>query len=201
MSVTVDHEPLAVQELGLQTVGQVLSHLQNDNRMVVQVLIDGQEPQPGQLSAMRQTTVAGRCIFIETADPRILALEVIEETCQQLRTGEEFKAEAADLLQQGQAPRALQQLNTCLRAWQDAQDAIHKTAELLRIDLETLYAGDRPLKQVLNEFAEQLRAVRTALEQRDFVSLGDVLLYETAQTTSNWLACMDAMRSAIHCIR
>lgn len=201
MTVTVDHEPLAVGDLGFQTVGQVLSHLQNENRMVVQVLIDGQEPQPGQLAAMRQTALAGHCVYIETADPRILALEVIEEICQQLQSAEQFKAEAAQLLQQGQMPRALQQLNSCLRIWQDAQDAIHKTAELLRIDLDALRAGDRPLREALSEFAEQLRAVRNALGQRDFVSLGDVLAYETAQTTSNWLACMEAMRNMIHSIR
>jgi len=44
MSVTIDREPLAVRELGLQTVGQVLAHVAKDNRLVVQVLIDGQEP-------------------------------------------------------------------------------------------------------------------------------------------------------------
>ena len=40
MSVTVDHRPLAAENLGLKTLGQVLAHLQKDNRLVVHVLID-----------------------------------------------------------------------------------------------------------------------------------------------------------------
>ena len=44
MSVTVDHEPLPVDKLGLDTVGQVLAHLQKDHRLVVQVLIMGYIP-------------------------------------------------------------------------------------------------------------------------------------------------------------
>src|SRR5437773_6829111 len=44
MPVTVDHQPLSTETLGLQTVGQVLAHLQQQDRLVVNVLIDGQEP-------------------------------------------------------------------------------------------------------------------------------------------------------------
>ena len=46
MSVTVDQRPLPVEELGLNTVGEVLTHLQKSGggRLVVHVLIDGQEP-------------------------------------------------------------------------------------------------------------------------------------------------------------
>ena len=44
MSVTVDHEDLAVDAIGLTTVGQVLSHLQRDNKLVVNLLIDGSRP-------------------------------------------------------------------------------------------------------------------------------------------------------------
>jgi hypothetical protein len=194
VSVTVDHELLAAGELGLHTVGQVLTHLQDGNRLVVQVLIDGQEPDPGQI---RERPLAGHSIFIETADPLRLALDVIQEARQQLQLAEQFKLQAADLLQQGHTPPALQQLNGCLRAWQDAQDTIHKTAELMRVDLDAVMVAGRPLRQVLEGFAGQLREIRCALERRDFVSLGDVLLYETSHTTADWLACMEALGAAI----
>ena len=44
MSVTIDHEMLAVESLGLNTVGQVLSHVSRGNRLVVNLLIDGAQP-------------------------------------------------------------------------------------------------------------------------------------------------------------
>ena len=65
-SVTVDREPLAVADLGFSTVGQVLSHLQRDNnRLVVQVLIDGQEPDGTALAALRQRPLEGHIGFQE----------------------------------------------------------------------------------------------------------------------------------------
>ena len=79
MSVTVDHERLQVDQLGLRTVGQVLSHLQRDNRLVVNLLIDGQEPDLDCLGQVKQSPLNGHTLFIETAEPRDMALEVVDE--------------------------------------------------------------------------------------------------------------------------
>jgi hypothetical protein len=199
--VTVDREPLAVADLGLQTVGQVLSHLQRDNnRLVVQMLIDGQEPDSADMPALRQRPVDGHTIYIETADPRKLALEVIDDVCQQLWEADRLKNDAADLLQKNLVAKAMEQLGSCIRIWQHAQDCVSKTAELLRIDLAPVIVDEQPLPLVLEEFAAQLRSIKAALEQRDFVILGDVLLYETTQTTDDWLSALASLRAAINAI-
>src|SRR4051812_1572123 len=100
MSVTVDQKPLACQELGLDTVGKVLSHLQKDNRLVVHILIDGQEPDLGRLSVIKQKSIKGHTLYIETAEPRRMALEVLADVEEQLIQTDRLKNEAADLLQQ-----------------------------------------------------------------------------------------------------
>ena len=197
MSVTVDHEPLPVGDLNLHTVGQVLTHLQAENRLVVQVLLDGEPPAPGQLAALRQTRLAGRTLFIETADPRELALEVLDEVVQQIHESEPLKNDAAELLQRNQPARALEKLGAVLRAWQNAHESVSKVTELLRIDVQSLYVEDRPLHEALAEFAAQLRAIKAALEQRDFVSLADILLYETADTSRRWLLTVEAVCEVI----
>ncbi len=79
MSVTVDSQPLCADALGFKTVGQVLSHLQRDNRLVVNVLIDGCEPDLNRLSAVKQSLLSHHTLFVETADPREMALEVLDE--------------------------------------------------------------------------------------------------------------------------
>src|SRR4051795_9285594 len=91
MSVMVDHERLEVESLGLRTVGQVLSHLQKDNRLVVNLLIDGREPDLDHLPQVRQSPVTGHTLFIETAEPREMALEVITEVESQLREADRLK--------------------------------------------------------------------------------------------------------------
>jgi hypothetical protein len=196
VSVTVDHEPLAVENLGLDTVGQVLAHLQKDHRLVVQVLIDGNEPQVGG-GTWRQTALAGHAVYVETADPRELAMDVLDSIASQLGDAERLKAEAADLLGKNQTAKAMQQLGGCVRIWQHADETVNKTAELLRVNLKAVDVHGRAMEAVLGDFAEQLRQIKGALEQRDFVALSDVLLYETTQTTENWQACIEAMRELV----
>ncbi|MGE5610485.1 MAG: hypothetical protein ACM359_14640 [Bacillota bacterium] len=198
MAVTVDHEPLAVEDLGLTTVGQVLAHVQKDNRLVVQVLIDGEQPQTHQIGAIRQTRLDGHSLYIETADPRALAIEVLDEVACQIQESDPLKTEAAELLQKNQPSRAMEKLSGCLRIWQDAQESIVKTAELLRLNPRNITADNMPLEQMLSEFAGKLRQIKAALEQRDFVLLADVLLYEMSDTSSQWLAALNAMRETIH---
>src|SRR5205085_2416653 len=84
MSVTVDHQPLPTDKLGIQTVGQLLAHLQRENRLVVHVLIDGEEPDLTRLPRLRQSLLHGHTLFIETAEPRRMALDVLDTVEKQL---------------------------------------------------------------------------------------------------------------------
>src|SRR5687768_13030329 len=98
MSVTVDQQPLPADRLGLKTVGQVLKHLRRDNRLVVHVLIDGKEPDLQRLKAIQRTPIANHTVFIETADPRTMAGQVLDEVESQLGEADRLKNESARLL-------------------------------------------------------------------------------------------------------
>ena len=197
MSVTVDHEQLEVEELGLRTVGQVLSHLQRDNRLVVNLLIDGRQPDLDRLPQVRQSPLNGLTLFIETAEPREMALEVIAEVESQLREADRLKGEAVDLLQGGGAVKAMEKLSGCFSTWHNAQESVVKVARLMRIDLEQVGVAGRSLAALIAEFSAQLRQVRQALEARDFVTLGDVLAYEMTETSTQWRGAFGAIRDVI----
>lgn len=199
MPVTVDHEPLEIEPLGLRTVGQVLSHVQRENRLVVHLLIDGREPEIGAMGDVRRSLINGHTLFIETAEPRQMALEVIGEVEDQLDEADRLKAEACSLLQKsaGGVGKAMEKLSGCFSTWQSAQESVLKTAQLLRIDLAKVIVGGRSLQDVLVEFTGQLRQIKSALENRDFVTLGDILTYETTETSGQWRAALGAMREVI----
>jgi len=197
VAVVVDRQPLAIKELGLNTIGQVLAHLQKTNRLPVQMLIDGQEPRPGELSDIRRTALDGHTLYIETANPRELARQVLDETMAQIEQSGPLKEQVAELLQKNQLGRAMEKLGACLRCWQNAQESIAKTAELLRLDAASIVVEGRGLQQMMDEFAGKLRSIKSALEQRDYVLLSDVLLYETADTQRQWLAAAAAVRELI----
>ncbi len=197
MPVTVDHSTLRAEELGLRTIGQVLAHLQKERRLVVHVLIDGLEPDLGRLSDVRKSPLKGHHVFIETADPREMAMDILKQVEAQLGEADRIKSEAAKLLQNNQNVRAMEKLSGCLTTWQHAQESLVGTAQLLKIDLEKIMVGRRTLTSLIVGFTEQLKRIRSSLENRDFVTLGDVLIYETEQTSSEWREALEAMRRLI----
>jgi len=197
MSVTVDDRTLAFEELGLQTVGEVIAHVQKEKRLVVQVLIDGQEPDLGRMSAVRCRPLQGHTVYIETTDPKAMALEVLEALEEQLEESDRLKKEAADLLTANQQPKAMEKLSGVFTIWQAAQESMVKTAQLLKLDLAAISVNGSPLPDVLESFSQQLRQIKAALENRDFVTLGDILTYETNQTSDQWCQALEQMRAAV----
>jgi hypothetical protein len=197
MPVTVDHSTLRAEELGLRTVGQVLAHLQRARRLVVHVLIDGREPDLRQLGDVRKSPLKDHHVFIETADPREMALDILKQVESQLGEADRIKNEAAKLLQNNQNVKAMEKLSGCLTTWQHAQESLLGTARLLQIDLDKIIVARAPLTTLIAKFAEQLKEIRSSLENRDFVSLRDVLIYETGETSAQWREALEAMRRLI----
>ena len=193
MPVTVDHHPLDAEELGLLTVGQVLAHLQRDDRLVVHVLIDGQEPDAQSFTSVRRSPIVGHTLFIETADPHKLASETLAGVGTELAEADRLRDEASEFLSKNQNVKAMEKLAGYFSIWQAAQESVLKTAQLLRIDLDVLQVDKRSLTDLLTEFTEQLRRIKSALEQHDFVCLNDILTYESTQTSRQWKSVLDAL--------
>lgn len=197
MPVMIDDQPLAAEEMGLTTIGQLLQHVQRNNRLVVHVLIDGQEPDFKKLGELRTAPLTGHTLYIETAEPVRMANEVLEEIDQHLAETDRLRTDTVSLLRANSVVKALEKLRACFSAWQSAQESVLKVAQLLRMDLGRIVVDGRPFTLVMNEFAEQLRLIKSSLENRDFGALIDTLVYETAETTDNWRAAIRSMRSVI----
>lgn len=197
MSVTVDHETLEIEDLGFRTVGQVLTHVQRPNRLVINLLIDGEEPDLDMIGSVKRSPLAGHTIFIETAEPKQIALDALDEVEQQLSEADRLKSDAVELLQVGSVEKAMQKLSGCFSTWQNAQQSVVKTAQLLRINLDSMRVDGSTLSEMVDEFATQLRQIKATLESRDFVALSDILTYETTQTNERWRQALDALRQRI----
>ena len=197
MSVTVDQEPLAAEEMGLTTIGQVLAHLRRDNRLVTNLLIDGCEPDLNRIGTVRQAPLIGHTVYIETADPGQMALDVLSEVESQLREADRLKSDAVELLQKNQPVKAMEKLSGCFTTWHNAQESVLKVSQLMDIDLESVRVGGQTLQALLDVFATQLRQIKSSLEQRDFVTLSDILTYEATETSAQWRLALAAVRDAI----
>jgi hypothetical protein len=198
MSVMVDDSPLSIRELGLNTVGDVLTHVASDDRLIVQVLIDGTVPDLSQLDRVKQTRLDDCTLFVETARPRVIAHEALDVVEESLAQAEKLRTESAELFRTGDAAGAMQKLSGCFGIWNNAQDSLGKVAKLLRIDLARVEAGKgMTAKGVVEAFAGHLRQLRDALEARDYVLCCDVLTYEMETVAQDWQATIKALRKIV----
>jgi len=197
MSVTIDHEPLPADQLGYKTIGQVLAHIQKGKRLVVHVLLDGEEPDLNKLGTLRAAPLMGHTLFIETTEPKRMALDVLDEVGEQLSEADRLTSNAIQLLRDNQNLKAMEKLKGCFSTWQHAQESVLKVSQLLRIDLSKILVDGRPFIGVLGEFSQQLQLIKTALENRDFVSLIDTLVYEVAESSANWRSAIRSIRGVI----
>ena len=197
MTVTVDSETLPVDELGLTTFGDVLTHIKNGNRLVTQLLIDGNAPDLAHVPQLRARSLIGNTIFIETIAPYEIALQVIQHINRQMDEAETSREAAIDFLSTNAPNKALQKLSGCFTAWQSAQQAVGQLGQLLQVDLNLVIVDGIPLPQALNNFVAQLRTLREALESRDYVLLSDTLSYEIGQTIAQWRDALTQMRAMV----
>ena len=197
MSVTVDDEPLATDSMGFKTVGQVLTHLHRGNRLVVNLLIDGHAPDLSVMPTLRGSPLNGHTVYIETVEPRAMALGVIDDVQEQLSETDAMREQAVDLLSRNQVGKAMEKLSGCFAVWHAAQEAVQKVAQLLRLDLNKVKVGSKSLAGLMTDFAEQLRQIRGAIERRDFVTLSDILSYEADQTSNRWRDALIAVRDTV----
>ena len=197
MSVMVDRQPLPAERLGLKTVGQVLKHLQRVNRLVVNVLIDGKQPQLGRLHSLKRTPIANHTVFIETADPRKMASDVLDEVEAQLTEADRIKNESAKLLIRNQINPAIEKLGGCFKTWQHAQEAVTKIAQIMGVDLTLVQVNGRSLPALLEDFNEHLKHIRRTLDERDFAALSDLLVHGSAQACTEWRDAIRSLRAMI----
>ena len=122
---------------------------------------------------------------------------MLAEVEHQLDEADRLKNDAVQLLQGNQQTKAMEKLAGCFSTWQHAQETIQKTAQLLRVDLSRVIVAAKPLANLLQGFNQQLQQIKAALENRDFVTLGDILTYETTETSGQWRAAIISLRGVI----
>jgi hypothetical protein len=196
MPLVIDHQ--VVDRDAPATIGEVLARLQKQNRLVVHLLIDGEEPDFQTAGNWRGASTANHTVFVETTEPQTMARDVLEEVEHFITAADDLGRAAAGHLQAGQHNKAMEGLSACFKRWHHVQEAVLKTSQLLRMDLNRVLLEDgRPLSNFLGIFGVQLRSIRDALEMRDYVTLADVLSYELPESVETWKNAINAIRAAI----
>ena len=202
MHVYLDDNPYAVTNLPDKTLRQVAQEVREalgpQGRMLVGLFTDGQLVPPERIDATLDSPAERfERIDFQSAVPQILAREVLTQARALVSEATPLCEQAGELLSAGQTARAMEMLGNCLGVWSQVQESMVKSVDMLGLDLTQVAVEGRSAEEMLNGFAEQLRAVKEALENRDYVQLSDILQYELHDVAPRWEALLDRLLELI----
>lgn len=191
MQVFLDQRPLESESPSPATLAEwaALASLQarSHDRVIVGISCDGRPVEAERLDSLldeqaeqfhrvefntcRTATLAGAALG--------QAAEVLGQLCNSQTT-------AAELLHKGQHERAIEILQTTFAGWNQVQQAVAKSSQLLNWSLDDMTLGDEPISATFQKLADVLGEVRQALENQDYVLLADLLQYEFGPLAARW---------------
>jgi hypothetical protein len=187
MPIYVDDQPVALNESDLgQALELVTRRLEPQGRVIVEVILNGASLVGDDLMQHAQDSLAGAELKLYSADPRDLALHVLRQVREGLRTAGEAQAQAANLFQKDQSGAAMKCIGEALVLWQQAQQAVLHSAQLMGVELDQQSFEGEPLATVTNGLLAQLNDLRDRLQNNDTLGLADALLYEWPATIERW---------------
>ena len=187
MPVCLDDQAVGLEAPNLGAVpSSARQQLEPDGRIVVEVQLDGQAINGDEIEQGHDATIGDREVRLYLADPRSLATSTLGQVRDQLVQVRAVQAEAAELLQQDEAPQALKKIFQCIKVWRQAQQAVFDTARLLQVNLSQLMIDGAPITDFTTELIENLKVLMELITNRDTVGLADALAYEWSSVVDRW---------------
>lgn len=204
MHIYVDDQPFAVSDLSGKTVrdvaGEIRDGLLPQKRILVAIFLNGQKDPvpPGSIEPTLDSPVSQyERIDFQSAIPQTLAREVLRQSRVLVAEATPICRQAGEMLSAGQTARAMELLGNCFMVWNQVQESMTKSVQLLSLDLSKVDVNGQPADELLEKFADELRQVKEALENRDYVQLSDILQYELQEVAPRWQGLLDQLVAQI----
>lgn len=198
MDVYIDNDlaELAGANLG-DLIAAARARLEPTGRLIVEVRVDGRTLSAEEFDSLCDSQPAAEEIQFITADPYALATITLGEVHDALTTARQAQQQASELLQSDHAAAAMDHIRHALGVWQQAQQALLQSAQLLDVPLEELTVADRPMTDIVDELGNLLNQIREQLTAGDHLGLADTLAYPLTDALDTWAALIDAMCTRI----
>ena len=170
---------------------------QAQGRLIVDVHVDGTRWSEKQLESSERQTATAEIVELTTADPSQLVLQTFDDAAEALTDADELQHEAAELLQSDQRTICMDKLGEALSIWLTVQQAIVKGSQVVGLKLDDITVDGTPIVSSITRLNEQLRMLRTSLEQEDQIALADALLYEFPDVVREWRGILQHLRTMV----
>ncbi len=160
-------------------------------RTIVDVMVDGSKWSADRIDSDEAKAASGANeVRLVTADPLLLVCEAFADAADVLGEIDRLQQTAAELLQADRAGEAMERLGNALELWGSVHQAVTMGSAMASVDLQ-------PLQPSVERLTIRLKAVRSALEQRDVVALADTLLYDLPEVVNEWRSLLHGLRERV----
>lgn len=198
MQIYVDDKMVEVDGGTLDEILDIAQSMsENEDRIVVEVIVDGEGLDQDALEALLDQKMTASEIRLMTADPKELAVTALGDTQGMLRETQRVQGEIATLLQTDDASRAFASMQEVLGAWSAAQEAVTNASDLMEMNLDELNVGDTRAIDIIHQLGNQLTEMHQLLNDQDHVGLSDMLGFELKDTADAWIEMIEALSNKI----
>ena len=187
MAIFLDDEPVQLEGGDLESVLAAAStRLGERGRVVVEVQLDGLPIVASNYAEHQDTSVSDTELRLYSADPHELTVTTLQQVKAHLDQARQAQLQAAELFQQDKQAQALEQVIQVIEVWQQVQQAVLHSVQLLRIDVDEKQVDGQTVVELTDSLIEQLKGLHELLTTVDTVGLADVLAYEWPETADRW---------------
>jgi len=189
MKIYLDDEPTSITGTHLSDIlAAAQQQLESTGRSIVEIQVDGHSLSGDDLSRYLdgRVSLSDGTVHLYSADPSVLAVEVLQQVQQQLDVARDEQSEAAEAFQQDNAMKGITHIGNAIAIWQQVQQAVTHGSAMANLNLDEKVFEDVPVPQHIQELLEKIRQLRDLLQQRDTLGLADMLAYEWPPTLDLW---------------
>lgn len=187
MAIFLDDEPVQLEGGNLETVlASASARLSDRGRVVVEVQLDGLPIVAGNYAQHQRASVSDAEIRLYSANPHELTVTTLQQVKAHLDQARQAQLQAAELFQQDKQSQALEQVIQVIEVWQQVQQAVLHSVQLLGIDVDERQVDGQTVVEMTDSLIEQLKGLHELLTVVDTVGLADVLAYEWPGTADRW---------------
>ncbi len=192
MDVYLDNDVLTTDATTLRGVIDAgLVSLADGDRLIVEIRLDGQTLKADEVEGRLTLALEAGEVQLITADKYELAEQTLMDVNEALVAAGSFQQQAAQMLQEDKPAEAMQPLRQALQIWQQAQQSILQSTQLLGMDLNEMTVDDQPAVQRIDALTQPLRTCVEQITNQDWVGLSDTLGYDMPEAVTGWKALID----------
>lgn len=157
-------------------------------RVVVQIEVDKQTMELEQLQDQNYTKQRASEVSLTSLTEHELLLSSLDLGQNAIEVAQEHFTRAAQLIQTGNTPLAMQEMSHGIELWQTVEETVFREA------VPQIGHPDIPSKLEIHisNLRTALSTVQSAINTGDMVSLGDILLYEFPDTSREWARFLES---------